>query len=171
MDRTRGIGKNGTLPWHLPQDFKQFVRLTTETTDQNKRNAVIMGRKCWESIPNKFRPLKNRLNVVLSTSIAPSQTDDVVFCKSLEDALQILESNDKIETIWNIGGRQLYQLGLTTPNIHKIYLTEIQNDFETDVDFPDFDKDKFQVESVGEKVEDKGQEWKLIVYKNKDTLF
>lgn len=69
MDSAGGIGRDGQLPWHLPADFKQFVRLTKTTVDPAKRNAVLMGRKCWQGIPAKFRPLAGRLNVVLSRTM------------------------------------------------------------------------------------------------------
>ena len=61
-----GIGNNGQLPWRLKSEMKHFASTTTTTKDTSKRNAVIMGRKTWDSIPRKFRPLKNRLNLVLS---------------------------------------------------------------------------------------------------------
>jgi dihydrofolate reductase len=63
-----GIGAAGALPWSLPSDLAFFRQVTTSTADATKRNAVIMGRKTWASIPAKFRPLKGRLNVVLSGS-------------------------------------------------------------------------------------------------------
>ena len=64
-----GIGKEGKLPWKLSGDMAFFKRVTLDTENTpDVRNAVIMGRKTWESIPNSFRPLPGRLNVVLSRS-------------------------------------------------------------------------------------------------------
>lgn len=68
--RSGGIGRGGALPWHLPADMALFKALTSRTRDAGKQNAVIMGRKTWASIPPKFRPLKGRLNVVLSSNPA-----------------------------------------------------------------------------------------------------
>lgn len=69
MDEHCGIGKNGKIPWRLPREMEYFAKKTTTTYDQTKRNAVIMGRIVWEGIPEKFRPLKRRLNVVLSRTV------------------------------------------------------------------------------------------------------
>ncbi|KAK4416694.1 Bifunctional dihydrofolate reductase-thymidylate synthase [Sesamum alatum] len=63
-----GIGKNGKLPWRLPGDLKFFKEITATTSDPNKKNVVMMGRRTWESIPPQFRPLPGCLNVVLSRS-------------------------------------------------------------------------------------------------------
>jgi dihydrofolate reductase/thymidylate synthase len=63
-----GIGREGTLPWTLPSDLAFFRKITQTTTSAAKKNAVIMGRRTWTSIPATFRPLKDRLNVVLSGS-------------------------------------------------------------------------------------------------------
>ena len=67
--RNMGVGRGGTLPWRLPGDMAYFKDLTQRTADPCKQNAVIMGRKTWESIPARFRPLTGRINVVLSRSI------------------------------------------------------------------------------------------------------
>lgn len=64
--RKLGIGKGGTMPWKLPGDMAYFKELTSRTADPSKQNAVVMGRKTWESIPPKFRPLPGRVNVVLT---------------------------------------------------------------------------------------------------------
>ena len=61
-----GIGKQGKLPWRLSADMAHFKDVTSTTSSALKRNAVIMGRATWESIPPRFRPLPSRLNVVLS---------------------------------------------------------------------------------------------------------
>ena len=68
--RKLGIGKSGTMPWKLPGDMAYFKELTSKTAESGKQNAVIMGRKTWESIPPKFRPLPNRVNVVLTRNAA-----------------------------------------------------------------------------------------------------
>jgi dihydrofolate reductase len=63
--RSNGIGKGGTLPWHLPKEMAYFARVTS-SAPEGSINAVLMGRNTWESIPDKFRPLRKRMNVVIS---------------------------------------------------------------------------------------------------------
>lgn len=65
-ENARGIGLNGDMPWSLPKDMAYFKSLTTSVKSPGKRNAVVMGRTTWESIPAKFRPLKDRMNIVIS---------------------------------------------------------------------------------------------------------
>jgi dihydrofolate reductase len=73
-ESTRGIGINGNLPWRLPKDMAVFQKLTSQFREPHTKtecpiNVVIMGRKTWQSIPKKFKPLKNRLNLVLSRNM------------------------------------------------------------------------------------------------------
>ena len=91
---TRGIGVNGRLPWSLRADMHYFKQLTRSTVDPLKRNAVIMGRKTWQSIPEKLRPLADRINVVISRNEAAradySLPDAVLLAPSLEAAMELL---------------------------------------------------------------------------------
>ena len=86
-DFNSGIGKNGMLPWHLPGDMRHFKELTITAQSKSKKNAVIMGRKTWESIPEKFRPLKKRINSVLTRNNATSFPRGVIKAMSLNEAL------------------------------------------------------------------------------------
>lgn len=110
--RDMGIGKDGKLPWKLPSDLKFFKELTSATSDPRKKNAVLMGRKTWESIPLQFRPLPGRLNVVLTRSgrVETKLSEDVVLCGSRASALELLASSrycPAIENVFVIGGGQL----------------------------------------------------------------
>jgi len=106
----QGIGVNGTLPWKIPGDMAFFKRITTQSNEINKQNVVIMGRKTWESIPGKFRPLCGRLNVVVSTTLQ-NLPSGVRLAKSFDDAIQLLNSDDLMdcfESVFIIGGASLY---------------------------------------------------------------
>lgn len=110
--RDMGIGKDGRLPWRLPSDLNFFKELTLATSDPGKKNAVVMGRKTWESIPLKYRPLPGRLNVVLtrSGSFDIATVDDVVICGSIPLALELLAEAPycfSIEKVFVIGGGQI----------------------------------------------------------------
>lgn len=66
LPRRWGVGNDGKLPWRLPSDMKFFKEVTMGTSERGKKNAVVMGRKTWESIPSEYQPLTGRLNVVLT---------------------------------------------------------------------------------------------------------
>lgn len=109
-----GIGKDGKLPWKLPSDLKFFKDVTLTTSDSGKKNAVIMGRKTWESIPLQNRPLPGRLNVVLtrSGSFDIATAENVVICGSLTSALELLAASPyclSIEKVFVIGGGQIFR--------------------------------------------------------------
>ncbi|XP_017981305.1 PREDICTED: bifunctional dihydrofolate reductase-thymidylate synthase isoform X2 [Theobroma cacao] len=113
--REMGIGKDGKLPWRLPSDLKFFKELTMTTSDPEKKNAVVMGRKTWESIPLEYRPLPGRLNVVLTRSESSKITtgENVVICGSISSALQLLAEVPyclSIEKVFVIGGGQIFRL-------------------------------------------------------------
>lgn len=99
-----------------------FSKMTSETLDNNKKNVVVMGRRTWESIPNKYKPLPGRINFVLSRSKLNIQNyKDVYSFTSLEEALDTLQDNEfkkKYEKIWVIGGSEIYKV----PNFLHFYL-------------------------------------------------
>lgn len=90
------IGKSDTLPWYIPEDLKRFKKITTGHT-------VIMGRKTWESIPEKFRPLPNRTNIVITRNTAYPVPEGVLLYHSVEEALKHVEGDSMI-----IGGGEIY---------------------------------------------------------------
>ena len=129
-----GIGLNGSLPWKLPQEMKFFARMTKTTRDGDKKNAVLMGRKTWDSIPAAHKPLKGRLNVVLTRQADLSLPKGVIKASGLNQALEELKKHEKeLETLWLIGGSSLYSEAVESGLCHRIYLTEILKKFDCDV--------------------------------------
>jgi len=122
--RNRVIGNNNQLLWHLPEDMRHF----RETT---RGKPVIMGRKTWESLPDSFRPLPGRLNIVVSRNPA-YQAHGATIARSVEDAM--LCAGDARE-IFIIGGEELYRQAM--PKADRLYLTEIEADFAGDAFFPE----------------------------------
>ncbi|KAE8668146.1 Bifunctional dihydrofolate reductase-thymidylate synthase [Hibiscus syriacus] len=144
-----GIGKDGKLPWQLPSDLKFFKDLTLTTADPGKRNAVIMGRKTWESIPLQYRPLPGRLNVVLtrSGSFDIATAENVVICGSMTSALELLAASPyclSIEKVFVIGGGQIFRESLNAAGCDAIHLTEIETSIECDTFMPSIDSSVFQ---------------------------
>ncbi|XP_023946094.2 dihydrofolate reductase [Bicyclus anynana] len=143
-----GIGANGTLPWKLKTEMAYFTTMTTKVSDDNKTNAVIMGRRTWDCIPVKYRPLINRVNIVLThqvDAIKEKAPDGVIVVPSLDEAISYIESRDDIESTWVIGGSSIYKAAMEHPNCGKIYLTEIQKSFTCDTFFPNIDKQQFHL--------------------------
>ncbi|KAL3012646.1 hypothetical protein AAZX31_06G010300 [Glycine max] len=139
-----GIGKDGKLPWRLPTDLKFFKEITMKTSDPGKKNAIVMGRKTWESIPLEYRPLSGRLNVVLtrSGSFDIATAENVVICGSMSSALELLAASPyslSIEKVFVIGGGQIFREALNVPGCEAIHLTEIQSSIECDTFMPPVD--------------------------------
>tara|TARA_B110000858_G_scaffold183995_1_gene224825 strand:- start:1542 stop:2921 length:1380 start_codon:yes stop_codon:yes gene_type:complete len=132
VSSNNGIGFKNKIPWNIKSDIEFFKNTTTKTFDPNKKNAVIMGRKTWESIPDSFLPLKNRYNIVVTKSICISKTDFIT--STLDHAILHAKSLKKIETIFLIGGYSIYKEGLKFAN--SIILTDINKKYKCDVFFP-----------------------------------
>jgi dihydrofolate reductase len=142
VDRDWGIGKAGALPWpKLRGDLQHFKRVTTTTSDPARQNAVIMGRKTWESREVAGKPLPNRRNVVVSrrADLAAALPDGVLAASSLDDALGRLAHTPGIETSFVVGGAELYVLALAHPALRWIYLTRVDGRFDCDARIPDLE--------------------------------
>ena len=121
----RVIGIDNRMPWHLPEDMK-FFRETT------RGKPVIMGRKTWESLPDAFRPLPGRVNIVVSRN-ADYEASGATVVGSLPDAVAAAGDAD---IAFVMGGGELYRQAL--PIADRLYLTEIDADFAGDAFFPAF---------------------------------
>ncbi len=129
MDQKRGIGKNNTLPWHIPEDLKRFKDITLG-------HPVIMGRKTYNSIG---KPLPKRTNIIVSSNqhlIEPG----CLTAHSLSQAIEQGRNSPGSDEIFIIGGGQIFTQGL--PFVNKLYLTIVQGDFNADVFFPDYSEFK-----------------------------
>ncbi len=137
-DWNRGIGKDNKLPWYIREDIEYFKKLSTETNNKNKKNVVIMGRKTYESIPQKFRPLSDRINIVLSKTMEQSENiENLVILDSIDKVLKYIHKNKKIiESSYVIGGQSIYEQFFSMNLVSDIYATEIKYRYECDAFFP-----------------------------------
>jgi len=133
LARNGTIGKANDLPWHLPDDMKYFMNTT-------KGHHVIMGRKNYESLPEKFRPLPNRTSIVV-TRQRDYKAHGCTVVHQLEDGIKMAEKNGEGE-LFIIGGSEIYKLAM--PFADKLYLTEIEADVEGDTFFPFYKKESWQ---------------------------
>lgn len=119
------IGRNNKIPWHSPEDLRYFKKMTDGC-------IVVMGRKTWESIPSLFKPLPNRINVVISTSICIKDVSrGVIVKRSVEEVLEF--TKDRPEKVFIIGGQTVYEQFISKTDT--IYLTKINNDEDGDAFF------------------------------------
>jgi dihydrofolate reductase len=133
LAENRVIGRNNDLPWRLPDDMKFFMQST-------KGHYVIMGRKNYDSLQDKFKPLPNRTNIVV-TRQKELDAPGCIVVHSVENALGIAKENHEQEA-FVIGGAEIYKIAL--PMAHRLYLTEIHANVEGDTYFPEFDKKEWK---------------------------
>lgn len=143
MSKNRGIGYKNDLPWRLKKEMEYFNRITTLVNREGTRNAVIMGRNTWLSIPDKYKPLKGRLNVVISKTLNTVPADVLLYPK-LTEALHELSMNDRLDKLWVIGGSALYNEAVNDKNCKHLYLTKINHEFVCDTFFPEFSSKEFE---------------------------
>ncbi|MDO8581038.1 MAG: dihydrofolate reductase [Candidatus Omnitrophota bacterium] len=141
MDAKNGIGKNGGLPWHLPADLNHFRDITVGEQSDSRMNVVMMGRKTWDSLPEKFRPLPKRLNIVLTRSPEGNFPSNVLEASGFEQAFSLLETPVICGIrgdVFIIGGAQIFAIALGYPQCQKIYATHIEKIYDCDTFFPEF---------------------------------
>jgi dihydrofolate reductase len=129
----RVIGKDNDLAWRLPDDMKYFMNTT-------QHHFVVMGRRNYESLPPKFRPLPNRTNIIVTRNTGYEAPDCIVL-HSIEEALEYGEARQQ-EEIFIIGGGQIYAGALT--RAERLYITEVAASVEGDTYFPEFAKNDWQ---------------------------
>lgn len=131
------IGKDNDLIWHLPKDLQFFKKTTTG-------GVVVMGRNSYESIPEKYRPLPNRVNVVVTRN-KEYKADNCVVLNSLTE---VYAKYRRIEQVFIIGGAQIYQQALEQDWIDEMYISHVNASFEGDAFFPKIDPAKWNIEEV-----------------------
>jgi dihydrofolate reductase len=131
------IGTGASIPWHIPEDLAFFRDLTMG-------HAVVMGRRTWDSLPVRFRPLPGRRNIVVTRNPAWS-TKGAERAASLDEALGLLDGSAEV---FVIGGSEIFAAAL--PRADALVLTELELDVEGDVFFPQWDRDAFrEVSRIG----------------------
>lgn len=161
VDINNGLAKDGNIPWNIKDDMKFFYNIT-------KNNIVLMGKNTYLSLPN--RPLKNRLNIVLTNDkgLLSENIDNVIFINNISIINEIKENNKKYSSLYNylredykiiiIGGREIYKNYLNLCNI--IWETRIKKDYECDIRLVEYDKSLYEEEIIED-----NEEYKIIKYK------
>lgn len=124
MDDNGGIGKDGDVPWRLSSDLELFRQKTTS-------HIVVMGRKTWDSIPTKFRPLKNRVNVVLTSRTDTTYPKEVVVVHSLEEMKNWI--TQQTGDVFIIGGKVPIEYMMLNNLVDRICLTHVAGNYECDI--------------------------------------
>ena len=155
--KNNAIGKDNNLLWHLSADMKFFKETTTG-------HCIITGRKNYESIPSKYRPLKDRTNIVVTRSLDYKE-DNLAVCNSIEAAIELAKSIGEKE-VFVIGGGQIYQECLEKNLIDKMYITHVDFVFEADTYFPEIEKNNWKSNQILEFKKDEKNlfEAKVFVY-------
>jgi len=145
VDVDNGISKNGQIPWKFKKDLKLFKNLTEKSINPIdnidnsiiKPNVVIMGRKTYEDIPEKYRPLSNRINIILtSNKDYNNENSNIIVKTSIIDILQYLQENKKeFNEVFIIGGSSIYKQFLDLKIVNTLYVTKVYNSFSCDNHF------------------------------------
>lgn len=144
--KNRVIGKNNQLIWHLPKDMKFFM-------DTTIHHPVIMGRKNFESIPEKYRPLKNRDNIIITRN-QNYTAEGCAIVYSIEESIEYVNKNLKTNELFIIGGGEIYKKCLEMDIVDRMYITHIETAFDGDTFFPEINRKNWTSETIMEHVKD-----------------
>jgi dihydrofolate reductase len=163
LDSKNGIAKNGSIPWNITLDMKFFAQKTKG--NGSRRNAVIMGRKTWESIPEKHRPLKERFSVVFSRRDDGEICQDKDLCTVVHRVSQCVNAiqNFSSEDVFVIGGSEIYRKFLSYCKF--AYITRLEEDYHCDTFFPNMG-DKWVLSSLDRE----GENVRWETWQNLDPL-
>ncbi|XP_033475974.1 dihydrofolate reductase [Epinephelus lanceolatus] len=171
-----GIGNNGNLPWHpvrLNNEFRHFRKMTSTPSEKGKQNVVIMGRKTWFSIPEKNRPLNNRINIILSRELKVPPAGAHHLAPDFSSALRLVDSElaEQADQVWVIGGSSVYKEMMESPGTRRLFITRILKQFECDTFLPEISPDKYHLlpEFPGvpqELQEENGIQYRFEVYES-----
>jgi len=129
-----GIGYNNKIPWNIKDDMLKFKKITSETEDKTKKNALIMSSKTYMSLP--IKKLKDRINIVISRKDENNKfyrDNDIIKFSLIDIALNYCDNNDNIEKIYVIGGSYLYNYFLENNKlIYSIYLSIVKDKYKCD---------------------------------------
>ncbi|PSN33892.1 Dihydrofolate reductase [Blattella germanica] len=190
VDKNMGIGRGKNLPWRIPSEFQYFLEMTSKPkiSGTNRQNAIIIGRRTWDTMDEvTSKPHPGALNIVLSrfSPSEPLSFPNTIVCASLDQAVKKLsivpEYRAFIDTVWVLGGAEVYRTALNSPYFHRLYLSRINAEYPCDVFFPEeFDEDAFvrvSYDKIGDKRVPKGiqkdpstgVEFEVYVYERKNT--
>lgn len=139
IPKNRAIGKDNQLIWDLPKDMKFFM-------DSTMGHNIIMGRKNYESIPEKYRPLRNRTNIIVTRN-KNYKAENCFVTHSIKEAIAIAKNNNEKEC-FIIGGGEIYRQSLIGNLVDKMYITHIEASFEGDTFFPKVDWSKWKRKNI-----------------------
>jgi dihydrofolate reductase / thymidylate synthase len=176
--KNNGIGCDNKIPWFLKNDLKNFQQITSKTFKPYTKNMIVMGRKTWDSIPAKNKPLKNRINVVLTRNKDVrlkheiESNKDTIVKYDFNEILEVVKLNKdfNISNIFIIGGESIYKMALESEHISKIYVTEIYEEYECDTFFPKIDKEKYKLSYISNFYSENNIYYRYLEYSNKNNV-
>jgi dihydrofolate reductase len=154
MDKEGFIGHKGELPWRLSSDIKRFKKIT----ESGGNNAVIMGRKTWDSLPKKYKPLSRRLNIVMSRDsewTAEGTSNALYPGRAIEIAY-----SEGCEECWIIGGSKIYELFLD--RVDELHVTEVNTQKSGEIKFPKWNREEWKQEIMERKTKNEYDDYDTI---------